>query len=389
MDDISALEHATLKVPYENLNKNFRNCQKVIDREVLHVVQATNELDRCLDNKDATVGSFVSLIDNVVDKLTILKRKANEAISLEEESAQVCKKRLAHLKERDRCSGSALSLWKKKRVDRMLVEYFLRAGYYETAVKLARHSEIEDLTNISLFLVSKEVEESLLRRETVTCLAWCNSNKSKLKKIKSTLEFNLRVQEFIELIRTNRRQEAITHARKYFTNTNPDADQLSTIKRIMGLLAFQPGTSIPQYRKLLDGTRWQELVDQFREENYKLFQLNTTPVLTVTLEAGLAAMKTPQCYSDDCKNPKCPVCSKYLNELAKTLPYAHCAQSRLVCSISGKLMNEHNPPMMLPNGRVYAEESLQALAAINNGKIICPKTKEEFTLEQMEKVFIM
>ncbi|PIK34819.1 putative macrophage erythroblast attacher-like [Apostichopus japonicus] len=257
-------------VPYENLNKNFRNCQKVIDREVVHVVQATNELDRCLESREATVGSVVSLIDNMVEKLTILKRKANEAISIEEDSAQVCKKRLAHLKERENCNGSALNVWKKKRVDRMLVEYFLRAGYYETALKLARHSDIEDLTNISLFLVSKEVEESLQRGETVACLCWCNSNKSKLKKIKSTLEFNLRVQEFIEFVKLNRREEAIAHARRYFTTV--EGDQLAIVRRIMGLLAFSPGTTIPQYRKLLDGSKWQELVDQFREENYKLFQ---------------------------------------------------------------------------------------------------------------------
>lgn len=32
---------------------------------------------------------------------------------------------------------------------------------------------------------------------------------------------------------------------------------------------------------------------------------------------------------------------------------AHCANSRLVCKISGEVMNENNPPMMLPNGYVY------------------------------------
>ena len=46
-------------------------------------------------------------------------------------------------------------------------------------------------------------------------------------------------------------------------------------------------------KELLDDLRWHKLVTQFREENYKLFQFNTTPVLTLTLEAGLAAMKTP------------------------------------------------------------------------------------------------
>ncbi|XP_063963740.1 E3 ubiquitin-protein transferase MAEA-like [Lytechinus pictus] len=384
MADICTLEHATLKVPYENLNKNFRNCQKVIDREVAHVMQVTNDLEKCLDGKEPTVGSVVTLLDSVVDKLTVLKRKAAEAIALEEESAQACKKRLAHLKEHDTTTGSTLSQWKKKRIDRMLVEYFLRAGYYETAVKLARHSQIEDLTNIDLFLVSKEVEESLIRRETAPCLQWCHNNKTKLRRIKSTLEVNLRTQEFIELIRCDFRVEAVRHARKYFGSL--DGEQ---IKKIMVLLAFPSNPNISEYKELFDDLRWQKLVGQFREENYKLFQFNTTPVLTLTLEAGLAAMKTPQCYTDHAKNADCPVCSKNLNELAKSLPFAHCAQSRLVCSISGQVMNEHNPPMMLPNGYVYGEKSLLTFAAENNGRIICPKTKKVYSMDELEKVFIM
>lgn len=62
-----------------------------------------------------------------------------------------------------------------------------------------------------------------------------------------------------------------------------------------------------------------------------------------------------QCYKEDgsSKNPDCPVCSKSLNKLAQPLPMAHCANSRLVCKISGDVMNENNPPMMLPNGYVY------------------------------------
>ena len=32
MTDIKSLEHPTLKVPYEILNKRFRSAQKVLDR---------------------------------------------------------------------------------------------------------------------------------------------------------------------------------------------------------------------------------------------------------------------------------------------------------------------------------------------------------------------
>ena len=38
--------------------------------------------------------------------------------------------------------------------------------------------------DIDLFLVSRKVEESLLRREIGPCLAWCYENKSKLRKFK-------------------------------------------------------------------------------------------------------------------------------------------------------------------------------------------------------------
>ena len=38
--------------------------------------------------------------------------------------------------------------------------------------------------DIDLFLVSRKVEETLLRREIGPCLAWCYENKSKLRKLK-------------------------------------------------------------------------------------------------------------------------------------------------------------------------------------------------------------
>jgi macrophage erythroblast attacher len=48
-----------------------------------------------------------------------------------------------HLKEAELLHPHTKPLWHKKRLDRMLVEYFLRAGFYNTAIKLAQQSEIE------------------------------------------------------------------------------------------------------------------------------------------------------------------------------------------------------------------------------------------------------
>lgn len=65
---------------------------------------------------------------------------------------------------------------------------------------------------LDVFLVSREVERSLSRRETAKCLAWCHDNRSKLRKLKSTMEFNLRIQEFVELVRQDHRMEAVRYS---------------------------------------------------------------------------------------------------------------------------------------------------------------------------------
>ena len=113
---------------------------------------------------------------------------------------------------------------------------------------------------------------------------------------------------------------------------------------------------ILHFQELLSESRWQQLVEQFRQENFKLYQLNPHSVFSVALQAGMSALKTPHCYKEGdqaSKNPDCPICTRHINKLARGLPFAHCANSRLICRISGQALNEHNPPMMLPNGYVY------------------------------------
>jgi len=282
---------------------------------------------------------------------------------------------------------SKLNAWKKKRIDRLLVDHLLRDGYYGTAAKLTEQSNLEDLTNMDLFISSNRVEHSLLMGDTSKCLAWCHDNKSKLRKIKSTLEFKLRQQEFIELIKQNKKLDAIRHARKYLNQI--DDSQCQELEHIMGLLAQPLDTDKEPYKSLLDESRWKTLIHLFRRDNYNLYQLNSVSVFSVVLQAGLSALKTPNCYKRiGQRNPECPLCTSPLNELAKRLPYQHCLQSKLICPISGQPLNEHNPPMMLPNGHIYGELSLKSMVA-QNGRIVCPKTQLEYQMKDALKVFVM
>lgn len=61
-------------------------------------------------------------------------------------------------------------------------------------------------------------------------------------------------------------------------------------------------------------------------------------------------------------------------KLAEALPWSKHVHSKLVCSITREIMNEHNPPMVLPNGAVYSEKAVQQVASKNHNIFTCPKT---------------
>jgi hypothetical protein len=65
----------------------------------------------------------------------------------------------------------------------------------------------------------------------------------------------------------------------------------------------------------------------------------------------------PACYDETCHNIDCPVCDPQgLGVLAKEVPFSHHANSTIVCRITGKIMNEDNPPLAFSNGNVYSAE---------------------------------
>ncbi|CAO3623504.1 unnamed protein product [Cunninghamella echinulata] len=277
--------------------------------------------------------------------------------------------------------------WTQLKLKRVIVDYLLREGLTQTAKKMAQVNDIEDMVDIQLFTQSEKVEEALQRHSCKECLQWCSENKSHLKKIKSTLEFNLRFQEYIELLRVGRKLEAIAYSKKYLRQWQETENK--RFMEAMGLLAHGKDTKCEPYRSLYDTHRWQELVSQFRSENYVLCSLTSHPLLSIILQVGLSALKTTQCYQHENKNVNCPVCDEStFGPLAEKLPLSHHVNSTVVCRISGRIMNEDNPPMLLPNGRVYSYEALKDMASQSNGFITCPRTGDMFTMDDLKKVFI-
>lgn len=109
------------------------------------------------------------------------------------------------------------------------------------------------------------IERALFRHSCTEAIAWCSENKTALRKIRvshelrhpvpdtsisetlqSTLEFELRLQEYIEFARARKTQEAIAYARKYLVPWQET--HLEQITQAMALLAIQPSTTCGQYK---------------------------------------------------------------------------------------------------------------------------------------------
>jgi len=198
---------------------------------------------------------------------------------------------------------------------------------------------------------------------------------------------------------------------------------MQQIKQATALLAFPPTTNCNPYKvrklqensdtliltstqRLYDSSRWSSLVRAFRLAVYNLNSLPTEPLLNLALYAGLASLKLPSCYDASCKNVDCPVCDPNLGVLAQEVPSSHHVNSTIVCQISGKIMNEDNPPMALPNGYVYSREvclssiaalfrlfnpypqALEEMAAQNDGIVTCPRSRKTCVLQELRKVFV-
>ncbi|KAJ6853365.1 macrophage erythroblast attacher-like [Iris pallida] len=100
--------------------------------------------------------------------------------------------------------------------------------------------------------------EGLSREDAVVHL---NSLVSRLQglKRKSKFEFQLRLQEFIEMVRNDDSISAIDYARKYLAPWG--ATYTKELQRVMAALAFKSNTECDTYRVLFEPKQWDYLVE--------------------------------------------------------------------------------------------------------------------------------
>ncbi|KAL1894705.1 GID complex subunit containing RING finger motif [Sporothrix stenoceras] len=445
------LDQPLLRLPYELLRKNFRSAHFIVEKESTSV---KNSLKEAATNGLKNAGSATSTddvlksLDGMVARMRGMKRKLEACADEEAKIYRQVDARTAHLAElasMHSLDDVAYETWSRRRLDRLLVDYLLRHGYNSSAAALVdddASGALRDLVDIDTFANMSQIRQRLLRDHSVTeALAWCTDNKKELRKMESKLEFMLRFQQFIEMVRSQdlaRLGDAVNHARRYltpfYTSYPTECEQASA------LMCYPAAEAPHEYSDLWNNERWAMLANLFTSTHNQLLSLPSVPLLHLALSSGLSALKTPACHSSPAPEPApiptitgisissisngishlngngasqstsngasstddsklkrspfartmhqgqqmgtsiCPICSIELNQLARHVPYAHHSKSHV----------EHDLKL-LPNGHAYGMERLLEYArktGLPADQIRDLRTNEIFHLNDAKKVFI-
>ncbi|KAG0143985.1 hypothetical protein CROQUDRAFT_660506 [Cronartium quercuum f. sp. fusiforme G11] len=313
-DDILLLEQPFLKVPSDSLRTAFRTTQRVLERDFDKFNASIRDVSKALSKQSTILENLsgeraqtrseetIKAIDGLLLKARGLKRKISETYDHPQlgtgEILGRIKARLDHLQDlysAEYTSDPFYKTFSKTRLDRHLVDYMLRSGYTKSAQSLSKIAGIEALVDAPLFAELARIELALVGHSCTEALAWCKENSGTLKKMQSTLEFELRFQEFIELARARQYIEALSYSSKQLLPWKQT--HMKEISQVLTLLAFDRNTTCPPYARLYDTSRWADLLASFRATLFAVHSIPEQPFLHLSLSVGLAALKLPACYS--------------------------------------------------------------------------------------------
>lgn len=387
---VRKFESSFIRVPFEQFRRSFRLEMKIAEKDL----PALETLFKKHLNSDVNVPA-----DNVIKALSERSRALHDKMM--EYRLESKKFRSRFLKRirwvEEQVSNGNYRTWSNGRLIRLIGDFLIRSGEPDSIIESIRKRKPELIEDFDLELneMRKEILKSLKEKSLTNCLQWCADHRNNLKRIESDLEFMLRRQEFIELLRSGDYVAAIKISQKYFSNWLEG--NYKEIREALSLICWLPflGKEInwnnglmKNYEKLLNPSQWKVLENQFEKDFVSVYQIDESSQLIKTVRTGLSVLKTRKCNPLLTETSECPACFGPLGTIAKDLPYGHFETTKIRCRITGKLMGEDDPPMALPNGQVYSELGLKQLSDGGN-MIKCPVTGESFLISDARKCFFL
>ncbi|KAG9393174.1 macrophage erythroblast attacher protein [Carpediemonas membranifera] len=368
-------------------------CLKRMDAAML--VSSTEEISKMLKRGVRMEQKLCSRVKHSVDNLATGKKQPEELTS-------ILKSLDGHIKDvtqfHQQLHGMCHNLVERarfiesnptvtdERLAALIADHFLRHNMRTVADAIATHHGITALCDFDILLDREQIHRALANGQTARATTWATENASKLKKLGSPFRARLALQDFRNAI-VDGRPDIMDWVRAEVTPyvmapSSHMPELVSELQHLCGAALLDCDT-----RYHIDVTETgRELAAEFLSLCEQIHSSLQHGLLSSYMALGCTAVRTTHCTPH--KGAACPTCDPTMHEIATRLPLSDKMVSKVTCRITGCLMDESNPPMMLPNGHVYSQAAIEQVAEANGGKFVDPRGREEFLPALAVRVYI-
>ena len=350
-----------------------------------------------------TKSEFSQKINVLSTKLKNLKKKLTSLKSEEEKMIHELKNRfnkttkLLSQGEGGCTQFQNLKEYNNYQNDFLLGQYFLEHGYLETFFCFQKENNLV-IYEYNFFAEKKLLINYINEEKVKKILEWIKLYKKKIIQNDPNTVLNLLCNLFY--IYKNEHINELDHdiycvnfIRKYFSSfTNINREEIT--KLIMSLILSKKNNTDKNNNKLNVEKENQKIMQEIKNtinEKYKeLFGLGVFSLFELLLVLGITSLKNCVCDKKENHNEDCPICRQQGYNITglenKIFSYVH-NRSYLFCSITGKVTNSANPPMVNKDGKIVCKE------CINNNKIseekyLDPISKKEYKISDCKLLYL-
>ena len=379
--------------------------QTMEDILLYHIRYAKKELERELKiiflqykkylTESKTKSEFSQKTNILSTKLKNIKKKLNTLKIEEKEMILELKNRInktvKYLSNNDKDNSQFINFKKFNLYQNniLLGQYFIEHGFLETFFCFQKENNLI-IYEYNFFAEKKLLINYINEEKSKKILEWIKFYKKKIIQNDPDTILNILCNLFY-IYKNEHKNEpdcninCVNFIRKYFSSfTNINREEIT--KLIMSLI-----TSKNNNKNENNNTKIMSTIKTTINEKYKeLFGLGIYSLFELLTVLGITALKTSVCDKKEKINEECPICKEqgyFLNENNnKIFNYVH-NRSYLFCSITGKVTNSANPPMVNKDGKIICKECINKYK-ISEEKYLDPKTKKEYNISDCKLLYL-
>ncbi|KAJ9570142.1 C-terminal to LisH (CTLH) motif profile [Nakaseomyces glabratus] len=231
------LNQHSFNIPYEQLQRNSRYLNRLIEKEI-------DELNSHYERLNIALGSgniegdkkALQELKDIIRSVEIFEKRLQKRVNEEVPILKRLEVRINFFKELENAKQQVADItplmeWYQKFTNILIGDYLTRHTTSNSSPELGlpgvtflEQEGIQDLLDTDILLTGNRISTALVDNHDLRpLLDWINDSKSYLKKNGSRLEFEARFQQYIELLKASEYEEAIKCFQDYllkFVNTN-------------------------------------------------------------------------------------------------------------------------------------------------------------------------